>query len=101
MITSPGPRTANTATQPEKRFNLVGWIDGEAGKHLADRRRKLGAVARAGRGNDEAGIRPTIDDEFFAFVGSLVCRQSVEADVALDDGACSARDELGQGFADR
>src|SRR5436190_308822 len=46
--------------QPKKRFNLVRWIDGEAGKLLADRRRKLGAVARARRGNDEAGIRPSI-----------------------------------------
>src|ERR1700730_9378097 len=42
--------------QPEKPFNLVGWIDGEAGKLLADRRRKLGVVARARR------LAPTRDE---------------------------------------
>ena len=81
--------------QPEKRFNLIGWIDGEAGKLLADRRRKLGAVARARRGNDEAGIRPSIDDELLAYVRPTVGlhRVRVEANVTIDDRPRCARNE--------
>ena len=60
------------ARQPKKRLDFVGRIDGEAGKFLADRGRKLGAVTRAGRGDDQAGIRPAIDNELLTLIRPTV-----------------------------
>lgn len=66
-------------------------------------RRELGAVTRAGRGDDQTGIRPSIDYELLSLVRSAVGRQSVrvQANVTIDDRTCSARDEFDEDFADR
>src|SRR3984957_2726061 len=60
-------------------------------------------MTRAWRGYDQAGVRPSIDDELLALVGATIGRHGVrlKTDVALDDGTGRSGDECRERLADR